>query len=57
MLTMRARVIAGLVVFALGAMQRAIDQVVVSFELGAKLTVAQVFTGAYLPPAADRKVD
>jgi len=38
-------------------MQRAIDQVVVSFELGAKPTVAQVFTGAYLPPAADRKVD
>ena len=38
-------------------MQRAIDQVVVSFELGAKLTVAQVFTDAYLPPAADRKVD
>jgi len=38
-------------------MQRAIDQVVVSFELGAKPTVAQVFTGAYLPPAADRRVD
>ena len=38
-------------------MQRAIDQVVVSFELGAKPTVAQVFTGAYLPPAADRKLD
>ena len=32
-------------------MQRAIDQVVVAFELGVKPTVAQVFTGAYLPPA------
>src|SRR5437667_1583884 len=30
-------------------MQRAIDQGVVSFELPAKPTVAQVFTGAYLP--------
>ena len=38
-------------------MQRAIDQVVVSFELGTKPTVAQVFTGAYLPPAAERKLD
>ena len=38
-------------------MQRAIDQVVVSFELGANPTVAQVFTGAYLPPAADRRLD
>jgi NitT/TauT family transport system substrate-binding protein len=38
-------------------MQRAIDQVVVAFELGAKPTVAQVFTGAYLPPASERKLD
>jgi NitT/TauT family transport system substrate-binding protein len=38
-------------------MQRAIDQVVVSFELGTKPTVAQVFTGAYLPPASERKLD
>jgi len=38
-------------------MQRAIEQVVVSFELGAKPTVAQVFTGAYLPPASERKLD
>jgi NitT/TauT family transport system substrate-binding protein len=38
-------------------MQRAIEQVVVSFELDARPTVAQVFTGAYLPPAADRKLD
>src|SRR5439155_2067827 len=32
-------------------------QYVASFELGAKPTVAPVFTGAYLPPAADRKLD
>jgi NitT/TauT family transport system substrate-binding protein len=38
-------------------MQRAIDQVVVSFELGSKPTVAQVFNGAYLPPASERKLD
>ena len=38
-------------------MQRAIDQVVVSFELGSKPSVAQVFTGAYLPPASERKLD
>ena len=38
-------------------MQRAIEQAVVSFELGTKPTVAQVFTGAYLPPAAERKLD
>jgi NitT/TauT family transport system substrate-binding protein len=38
-------------------MQRAIDQVVAAFELGAKPTVAQVFTGAYLPPASERKLD
>ena len=37
--------------------QKTIEQVAVSFELGAKPTVAQVFTGAYRPPAADRKVD
>jgi len=38
-------------------MQRAIEQVVVSFELGTKPTVAQVFTDAYLPPASERKLD
>ena len=38
-------------------MQRAIEQVVTSFELGAKPTVAQVFNGAYLPPASERKLD
>jgi len=38
-------------------MQRAIDQVVVSFELGSKPTVAQVFNGAYLPPASERRLD
>jgi NitT/TauT family transport system substrate-binding protein len=38
-------------------MQRAIEQVVVSFELGARPTVDQVFTGAYLPPVAERKLD
>jgi NitT/TauT family transport system substrate-binding protein len=38
-------------------MQRAIDQVVVSFELPSKPTVAQVFNGAYLPPASERKLD
>lgn len=38
-------------------MQRAIDQVVQSFELPGKPTVAQVFTGAYLPPAAARRLD
>ncbi len=38
-------------------MQRAIEQVVTSFELGSKPTVAQVFNGAYLPPAAERKLD
>jgi len=38
-------------------MQRAIDQVVAAFELGSKPTVAQVFTGAYLPPASERKLD
>jgi NitT/TauT family transport system substrate-binding protein len=38
-------------------MQRAIDQVVVAFELPGKPTVAQVFNGAYLPPASERKLD
>ena len=38
-------------------MQRAIEQVAVSFELGSKPTVAEVFTGAYLPPASERKLD
>src|SRR5262245_33636650 len=38
-------------------MQRAIDQVVAAFELGSKPTVAQVFTGAYLSPASERKLD
>jgi NitT/TauT family transport system substrate-binding protein len=38
-------------------MQRAIEQVVVAFELGTRPTVAQVFTDAYLPPAADRKLE
>ena len=38
-------------------MQRAIEQVVTSFELPAKPTVAQVFNGAYLPPASERKLD
>jgi NitT/TauT family transport system substrate-binding protein len=47
----------GLLAIDPARMQRAIEQVVVAFELGTKPTVAQVFTGAYLPPAADRKVD
>jgi NitT/TauT family transport system substrate-binding protein len=38
-------------------MQRAIEQMVVAFELPSKPTVAQVFTGAYLPPVADRRLD
>ena len=38
-------------------MQRAIEQVVTSFELSARPTVAQVFNGAYLPPASERKLD
>jgi NitT/TauT family transport system substrate-binding protein len=37
-------------------MQRAIDQVVQSFELTAKPTVAEVFTSEFLPPAAVRKL-
>jgi NitT/TauT family transport system substrate-binding protein len=38
-------------------MRRAIDQVVQAFELATKPTVEQVFTGAYLPPAAARRLD
>ncbi len=38
-------------------MQRAIDQVVQAFELGAKPAVDRVFTGAYLPPASARKLE
>jgi NitT/TauT family transport system substrate-binding protein len=38
-------------------MQRAIDQMVVAFELASKPTVAQVFNGAYLPPASERKLE
>ena len=38
-------------------MQRAIEQMVVAFELPSKPTVAQVFTGAYLPPAAERRLE
>ena len=38
-------------------MQRAIEQMVVAFELPSKPTVAQVFTGAYLPPVADRRLE
>ena len=47
----------GLLAIDPARMQRAIDQVVVAFELGTKPTVAQVFTGAYLPPASERKLD
>jgi NitT/TauT family transport system substrate-binding protein len=47
----------GLLAIDPARMQRAIEQVVVAFELPSKPTVAQVFTGAYLPPATDRKVD
>jgi len=47
----------GLLAIDPARMQRAIDQVVVAFELETKPTVAQVFTGAYLPPAAERKLD
>jgi NitT/TauT family transport system substrate-binding protein len=38
-------------------MQRAIDQVVQAFELGAKPTVAEVFNAAYLPSASARRLD
>jgi NitT/TauT family transport system substrate-binding protein len=37
-------------------MRRAIEQVVQSFELTSTPTVAQVFTGEFLPPAAARKL-
>jgi NitT/TauT family transport system substrate-binding protein len=37
-------------------MQRAIDQVVLSFELPSKPSVAQVFNGEFLPSAAVRKL-
>ncbi len=47
----------GLLAIDPARMQRAIDQVVAAFELGSKPTVAQVFTGAYLPPASERKLD
>ncbi len=47
----------GLLAIDPARMQRAIDQVVVAFELGTKPTVAQVFTGAYLPPASERRLD
>ncbi len=47
----------GLLAIDPARMQRAIEQVVVSFELPTKPTVAQVFTGAYLPPASERKLD
>jgi len=47
----------GLLAIDPARMQRAIDQVVVAFELETKPTVTQVFTGAYLPPAAERKLD
>src|SRR5437879_939133 len=47
----------GLLAIDPARMSRAIEQVVAAFELGAKPTVAQVFTGAYLPPASERKLD
>jgi len=47
----------GLLAIDSARMQRAIEQVVAAFELPTKPTVAQVFTGAYLPPAAERKLD
>jgi NitT/TauT family transport system substrate-binding protein len=37
-------------------MQRAIDQVVQSFELTATPTVAQVFNSEFLPPVAVRRL-
>jgi NitT/TauT family transport system substrate-binding protein len=40
-----------------GRMQRAIDQVAQAFELPSRPTVAQVFTDAYLPPAAARRLE
>src|SRR3989475_5008589 len=47
----------GLLAIDPARMNRAIEQVVAAFELGTKPTVAQVFTGAYLPPASERKLD
>jgi NitT/TauT family transport system substrate-binding protein len=38
-------------------MERAIAQVVQAFELPRQPTLAEVFTGAYLPPAAARRVE
>jgi NitT/TauT family transport system substrate-binding protein len=38
-------------------MQRAIEQVVLAFELPSKPSVAQVFNGGYLPPASERRLD
>jgi len=43
----------GLLAIDPARMQRAIEQVVAAFELETKPTVAQVFTGAYLPPATE----
>ena len=37
-------------------MQRAIEQVVQSFELTSTPTVAEVFNSEFLPPAAARKL-
>ena len=47
----------GLLAIDPARMHRAIEQVVTAFELGTKPTVAQVFTGTYLPPASERKID
>jgi NitT/TauT family transport system substrate-binding protein len=47
----------GLLAIDNARMQRAIEQVVVSFELPSRPSVAQIFNGAYLPPAAERKLD
>src|SRR5262247_832106 len=47
----------GLLAIDPARMQRAIEQVATAFELPTKPTVAQVFTGAYLPPATERKLD
>jgi NitT/TauT family transport system substrate-binding protein len=47
----------GLLAIDPARMQRAIEQVATAFELTTRPTVAQVFTGAYLPPAADRKLE
>src|SRR5215470_12244869 len=47
----------GLLAIDPARMQRAIEQVATAFELPTKPTVAQVFTGTYLPPTAERKLD